>query len=97
MMTKSNLSATIDALGDIKAQIADLTAKEKALKDALADLTPGAYEGELFRLSISQSDRDNLDMKAVREKLSDQFIRAHTTTTTVRSLRVSARNGDTGK
>jgi hypothetical protein len=96
-MTKTNLTATIDELGEIKAQIADLTAKEKALKDALADLEPGAYEGELFRLSISQSDRDNLDMKAVREKLSDQFIRAHTTTTSVRTLRVSARNGDTGK
>lgn len=90
-MTTTNLTATIDALGDVKARLADLLAEEKALKDALAELPAGAYEGERFRLSISVSDRDTLDMEAVREKLSAQFIRAHTTTTSVRALRVSAR------
>jgi hypothetical protein len=93
-MTKTNLTATIDALGALKAQIADLEKKEKALKDSLLDLDPGAYEGEFFRLSISVADRGNLDMKAVREKLSPQFIAAHTTTKSVRTLKVSARNGN---
>jgi len=93
-MTKSNLVATIDALGELKAQIAALELKEKELKKALGDLEPGAYEGELFRLSISETERETLDMKAVREKLSPQWIRAHTNTAHVRTLRVSARNGD---
>lgn len=93
-MTKTNLTATIDALGAIKAQIADLERQEKGIKDMLGELAPGAYEGELFRLSISVADRDNLDMKAVREKLSPQFIAAHTTTKSVRTLKVSARNGN---
>jgi len=93
-MTKSNLVATIDALGELKAQIAALQTKEKELKKALGDLKPGAYEGELFRLSISETDRENLDMDAVREKLSPQFIAAHTNVIKVRALRVSARNGD---
>lgn len=92
-MTKTNLTATIDALGTLKAKIAELELQEKELKKALADLDPGAYEGELFRLSISETERDTLDMKAVREKLSPQWIRAHTNTTNVRTLRVSARNG----
>jgi len=92
-MTKTNLTATIDALGALKAQIADLEIQEKALKKALADVAPGAYEGELFRLSISQSVRCTLDMDAVREKLSPQFIAAHTRETEVRTLKVSARNG----
>jgi len=92
-MTKTNLTATIDALGALKAQIADLEIQEKALKKALADIAPGAYEGELFRLSISQSVRCTLDMDAVREKLSPQFIAAHTRETEVRTLKVSARNG----
>jgi len=92
-MTKTNLTATIDALGALKAQIADLELQEKALKKALADIAPGAYEGELFRLSISQSVRCTLDMDAVREKLSPQFIAAHTRETEVRTLKVSARNG----
>ena len=93
-MTKNNLVATIDALGELKAQIAALELKEKELKKALGDLKPGAYEGELFRLSISETERENLDMKAVREKLSPQWMRAHTNVTNVRTLRVSARNGD---
>jgi hypothetical protein len=93
-MTKNNLVATIDALGELKAQIAALELKEKELKKALGDLKPGAYEGELFRLSISETERETLDMKAVREKLSPQWMRAHTNVTNVRTLRVSARNGD---
>lgn len=90
-MTTTNLTATIDALGELKAKIADLQDQEKALKDALGDLEPGAYDGERFRLSVSVSDRETLDMDAVREKLSPQFIRAHTNVTPVRALRVSAR------
>lgn len=93
-MTKTNLTSLIDSFGVLKAKMAELAIEEKALKAALAELDPGAYEGELFRLSISVADRDNLDMKAVREKLSPQFIAAHTTTTSVRTLKVSARNGD---
>jgi hypothetical protein len=89
----TNLTQTIDALGDIKAQIAELQLKEKALKEALADLKPGAYEGELFRLSISVADRETLDMDAVREKLTRQFILAHTHVTEVRTLRLAARSG----
>jgi hypothetical protein len=92
-MTKTNLTATIDALGALKAQIAKLEIQEKALKASLADLAPGAYEGELFRLAISQSERATLDMDAVREKLSPQFIAAHTRVTEVRTLRVAARTG----
>ena len=89
----SNLTKIIDDLGALKARIADLEAQEKALKQALADLSPGAYEGELFRLSISESERETLDMKAVREHLSRQFIQAHTNVTPVRTLRVVARTG----
>jgi len=89
----TNLSKIIDDLGTLKAQIADLELQEKALKAALQDLPAGAYEGELFRLSISQSERETLDMAAVREHLSRQFIQAHTRVTPVRTVKVSARNG----
>jgi hypothetical protein len=89
--TISNLAITIDALGELKARIADLQEQEKALKDALGDLEPGPYDGQRYRLSVSVSDRETLDMDAVREKLSPQFIRAHTNVTSVRALRVTAR------
>lgn len=92
-MTRKNLAAHIDALGQIKAQIAALKLQEDALKEALAGLEPGSYEGNLFRLAITDSERETLDMEAVRAHLSRQFIQAHTRITEVRSLRVSARTG----
>jgi hypothetical protein len=89
----TNLSTLIDAYGDLKARQAELAIEEKALKAALADLDAGAYEGEMFRLSVSMSDRETLDMAAVREHLSRQFIAAHTNVTPVRTLKVAARSG----
>ena len=90
-MTRTNLAAAIDRLGELKAQIADLAKLEAEVKTELKELGPGSYEGEKYRVTISDSERDTLDMTAVREKLSAQFLRAHTTTSTVRSLRVTAR------
>jgi len=37
---------------------------------------------------ISESDRETLDMKAVREKLTRQFIKAHTRVTKSMSARI---------
>lgn len=92
-MTDHNTASVIDELGFLKAQIAELELKEKALKAALADLAPGSYEGDLYRVSISISARETLDMAAVREHLSRQFIAAHTNVTEVRTLRVAGRSG----
>lgn len=93
MTTNSNYGILVDELGRLKAQIADLEAREKELKAALEAFGPGAYEGALFRATISDSVRATLDMVAVRAKLSAQFIRAHTTERAVRTVRVVARNG----
>lgn len=87
----SNLSPIIDELGVLKAQIANLEAQEKALKDQLIELGAGCYEGQVFKVTVSVAERSNLDMKAVRAKLSPQFITAHTTITTVKSVRVVSR------
>ena len=87
----NNLITTIDQLGIIKAQIADLKAQEEALRAVIIEQGPGAYEGDMFRATVSESERATLDMAAVRAKLSAQFIRAHTTYTDVVTVRVSAR------
>jgi hypothetical protein len=89
----TNLTTTIDALGAVKAQIADLKIREDELKASLANLDVGNYEAGAFRLSISVHETNRLDLDAVREKLSPQFLRAHTITSEVRTLKVSARNG----
>lgn len=96
----TNLQATIDALGVIKAEIATLEVREKALKAALSELSPGAYEGEAYRLTISDGVRESHDkvLKAkiaelVEEHLSRQYVTAHTVETPVRTHRVVARTG----
>lgn len=93
MNTNQTIITAIDELGLVRAKIAELELAETELKARLADLEAGPYEGQLFRLSIVDSERNTLDMKAVRAKLSRQFIVANTTTTPMRIYRVSARNG----
>ena len=87
------ISATIDELGTLKAKIAELKKREDELKDILESAGVTKAEGELFRVTITESVRETLDMEAVRAKLSPQFIRAHTKETHYTTVRVSARKG----
>lgn len=83
----------LDELGQISAEMADLAQRRKTITDKLDRLPKGSYEGHLFRINAIDSERNTLDMKAVRAKLSPQFIRAHTKTTKVRSYKVVGRIG----
>lgn len=90
-MSTTNL---IDKFGLLSAQIAELELRKKEVRDALIkNLGEGAHEGELFRVSISTSERSTLDMAAVRAKLTPQFIKAHTTVSDVTVVKATARNG----
>lgn len=88
------LSNLVDELGALKAQQAALAQREKAIKEILTASGQLDFDGAAYRATISVSQRETLDMQAVRAKLSDQFIRAHTYVTEVISLRVSARSAD---
>ena len=77
---KERVAGLVDDYGHLAAQLAALESRKEMLRSALVDLGAGAYEGTLFRVTVSESERDTLDMKAVREHLSRQFIAAHTTT-----------------
>jgi hypothetical protein len=90
-MVHENIRPLIDDLGRVKAQLADLARREKELKEQIVELGEGSHEGDLFRATVSFSERETLDMEAVREKLTSQFIRAHTRTTPVTTVRVAAR------
>jgi hypothetical protein len=90
-MTNENLRPLIDDLGRIRAELAELSKRERELKDQLIGLGEGAYDGDLFRATVSRSERETLDMEAVRSKLTPQFVRAHTRVTPVTTVRVSAR------
>jgi hypothetical protein len=89
----SNLKSAIDQLGIIKAQIAELEQRETELKAVLILNGVGAYEGDAFRATVSITEREILDQDACKEKLSPQFIRAHTRHVGITTVRVVARTG----
>jgi hypothetical protein len=92
--TKLTLEQRVDLMGQLKAQMATLDNDYDKLKSLmLEDGGVGAFEGETFRVTISITSRETLDMEAVRNHLSPQFIRAHTRVTESPTVRVTARKG----
>ena len=88
-----NSKTEIDAIGRVKAAIAELEAQEKALRDSIAARGAGAYDGDTFRATVSIADRETIDWRAIAEKLapSRQLITAHTNAKAVTTVRVVAR------
>jgi hypothetical protein len=102
-MTQTNLTALIDAYATIKNEIASLEADKKRLEASLAELPAGAYEGERYRLTISDAVRESPDKILAAEikeavenykgTCSRQYLTAHTTETSVRTHRVGVKTG----
>lgn len=96
-----------DALGLIKAQIADLESKAKIQHAKLVALGAGEYEGETFRATVSIAPRETMDWKGIaqtlkpslrlpRDKWSEQIAQMvddHTATKDVTTVRTNARIG----
>lgn len=68
-----NSSAAVDELGFIKAQIAELEQKEKALTDALKATGRTSFAGSFYDCTISHSERSNFDTKALRADLGEEI------------------------
>ena len=83
-----NSAEAIDELGLIKAQIAELEAKEKALTDALKATGLDKFDGTFFDCTISRSERANFDIKQLRAELGDEicapYVKAPTQVVTLK-------------
>lgn len=93
-VTVANARRAVDELGHLKAKIAELTEQEARLKATLVAYGKSPIDGELFRSTITTTIQDRLDMQAVREHLSPQFIRANTRTVQSTRINVVARVRD---
>jgi hypothetical protein len=89
---------SIDTLGSLLAQIADLTAQADAIKDSLKDQAtlangPKVFEGALFKATHSESNRSVVDWKALVKScgISADKVAEFTKTTAVFSIKVTAR------
>jgi hypothetical protein len=85
---------TIDKLGNIKAQIADLQKEARIIEDRLKAKGPGEYEGDLFEATVCTVDTDRVDWKAVAKRLhpSRQLVTANTTHNHTYRLTLKARS-----
>ena len=81
----------VDRIGALKQAIAPLAKELAALEAELKAMGPGHYEGDAWDATVAMSTRATLDMDAVREKLSRQFLAAHTTETSFARLTVTAK------
>jgi|TARA_E500000305_G_C3920026_1_gene187642 hypothetical protein len=68
----------VNKLAKVRAEIAHLKEVEAEYVRALKQSGAGTYEGEEHYVVVSDVERKTLDMKAVRKKLSRQFIQANT-------------------
>jgi hypothetical protein len=89
---------SIDTLGSLLAQIADLTAQADAIKDSLKDQAtlpdgPKVFEGALFKATHSESNRSVVDWKALVKScgISADKVAEFTKTTAVFSIKVTSR------
>ena len=82
---------TVDELGTLKVQIADLEAREKALRDELIGRGSAVVEGMLYSASITEAVRWTLDAKAVRSEMGDAWWNARCRQAVVTTVAVKAR------
>jgi hypothetical protein len=99
-MTTTNLTSTIDRLGVLQAQIAQLEIEESYLKATMIENGPGKYQGDTYAITVTEPFvREAFDKVAkaaidelVAKSFSTQWVTAHTVKTSVKpSVRVSVR------
>jgi hypothetical protein len=81
MNNNVNINAIADELGQLAAEIAELTARQDALKKELVEAGVQAVEGDLFRATVSTvHPSPRVDWATIAQKLSPshQLIAAHT-------------------
>jgi predicted phage-related endonuclease len=81
----------VDELAGIKAQIAALQEREKALVDALKATGMERIIGTLHEAVVSLSERETIDTKKLRADLGDEIIAGYIRKTDVCTLKITAR------
>jgi hypothetical protein len=87
----------VDVLGNLLAQIAELTKQADSIKDGIKDAASAGgdkvLEGNLFKATYIESNRSVVDNKALLAELgaTAEQIARHTKTTAVFSVKVTSR------
>ena len=97
-MKANDISLTqVDVLGNLLAQIAELTKQADVIKDGIKESASAGgdkvVEGNLFKATYIESNRSVVDNKALLAELgaTAEQIARHTKTTAVFSVKVTSR------
>src|SRR3954451_24372906 len=82
------VGALVDQLGGLKAAIADLEKRQKALRDELLSRAVERVEGAQFGASITQSVRWTLDTKALKAEMGGDWYDRHCRQSTVTTVNI---------
>ena len=86
-----DLYALIDEAGALDSEIKRLTAQLETIKATIKAQGAGDYAGFDFTAKVTEATRESIDYKAICAKLepSRQLIAAHTSRTTIQSIKFS--------
>jgi len=89
---------TIDTLGALLAQIADLTKQAETIKDELKDSATApngskVFEGDMFKATVIESNRATVNYKKLLADLgvTEDTVAKYTSTSAVFSVKVTSR------
>ena len=84
--------SSVDTLGNLLAQIADLTKQADAIKDVIKD-GGKTIEGVMFKATYIEANRKVVDTKKMYADLgiTEDMVAKYTSTTAVFSVKVTAR------
>lgn len=88
---RNDLAMVVDRLGEVKALIATLCDEEKTLKEQLIDTRLPSIDGDLFRATVSTSERTTLDSQLVKMFLTPSQIQQCQRVSEVTTVRVTSR------
>jgi len=88
-----SIGEIVDQLGHVKAEAAEIKAREEALKAALVAKGITEAEGVLFRATVSEALRETLDSDKIREEMGPSWCALHSKIAVVTTVRVNARKG----
>ena len=78
----------VDQLGGLKAAIADLEKRQKALRDELLARAVEQVEGAQFGATITRSVRWSLDTKSVKTEMGEGWYDRHCRQTSVTTVNI---------
>ena len=84
-------AASVDQLGALLAQIADLTKQADAIKDSASNGGAKSVEGSLFKATYTETNRCVFDKDAFIKAFGAEAYAKFTKTTAVFSVKVTSR------